>query len=101
MAFAVWVELEVQDGKLDEFISAISENQAATLAEPGCVYFDVVRLDREGQWFGFYEIYRDADAFYKEHRSYEHFLKWREAVAETVVPNSQTITPGSIKIASK
>lgn len=94
MAFSLWVELEVLDGKIEEFLAAISQNQKATLAEPGCLFFDVVRLDREGQWFGFYEIYRDADAFYVEHRSFPHYMSWREAVSATVVPGSQTLTPG-------
>lgn len=94
MAFTVWVELEVAEGQLENFLSAIRKNQQATLAEPGCSHFDLIRLDREGQWFAFYEIYRDADAFYVEHRNYPHYLEWREAVAETVVTGSQKITAG-------
>ena len=47
MAFSVWVELEVQPEKLEPFLAGITLNQAATLAEPGCLYFDVVRLERE------------------------------------------------------
>jgi quinol monooxygenase YgiN len=101
VAFSVWVELEVQPGKLDQFLAGITANQAATLAEPGCKYFDVVRLEREGQWFGFYEIYENEDAFYKEHRTYPHYLSWREVVAETVVAGSQQITPATIQIATK
>ena len=100
MAFSVWVELEVQPGKLEEFLAGITLNQAATLAEPGCKYFDVVRLEREGQWFGFYEVYESPDAFYKDHRSYDHYLSWREVVAETVVAGSQTITPATVQIAT-
>ncbi len=100
MAFSVWVELEVQPEKLESFLSGNTKNNAATHAEPGCLYFDVVRLDREGQWFGFYEVYVSADAFYKDHRSYEHYLSWREVVAETVVPGSQQITPATMQIAT-
>lgn len=100
MVFSVWVELEVQPEKLELFLSGITLNQAATLAEPGCLYFDVVRLEREGQWFGFYEVYESADAFYTDHRSYEHYQSWREVVAETVVPGSQQITPASVQIAT-
>lgn len=100
MAFSLWVELQVQEGKLEEFLSAIKSNQAATEAEPGCLFFDVVKLDREGQWFGFYEIYKDEAAFYEEHRSYPHYLDWRKAVEETVVPGSQTLTPGTRTIGS-
>jgi autoinducer 2-degrading protein len=100
MAFSVWVELEVAPGKLEEFLAGITANQAATLAEPGCKYFDVVRLEREGQWFGFYEIYENADAFHKEHKSYPHYLSWRDVVAATVVPGSQQVTSANMQIAS-
>lgn len=99
MAFTVWVELEVIEGKLEDFLSAIQKNQMATLAEPGCSHFDLIRLNREGQWFAFYEIYRDEDAFYVEHRSYPHYLEWREAASQTIVPGSQTITAGQKLVA--
>lgn len=100
MSFTVWVELEVIPERVDEFLKAIAINQAATLNEPGCIYFDVMKLEREGQWFAFYEIYRDEKAFYEEHRTYEHYLEWREAVKQTVVPGSQTITAGNLNSVS-
>lgn len=94
MSFTVWVELEVLPDRIDQFLEAIEINQAASLGEAGCLYFDVIKLDRDGHWFAFYEIYRDDKAFYEEHRSYQHYLEWREAVKQTVVPGSQTITTG-------
>lgn len=99
MSYSVWVELEVQEGKLELFMQAIAENQIATLEEPGCSYFDVIQLS--DMRFGFYEIYRDEAAFKEEHRTYPHYLKWREAVTETVVAGSQIITTGTIVIPSK
>lgn len=101
MAFSLWVELEVLDGKTEDFLKAITENQKATEAEPGCLFFDVVRLDRPGNWFGFYEIYRDAEAFQVAHKSYPHYAEWRKAVEMTVVPGSQKQHPGLRVIASK
>lgn len=101
MAFSLWVELEVRQDKTEEFLEAIAENQAATESEPGCLFFDVVKLEREGNWFGFYEIYRDSHAFYIEHRNYPHYLAWRQAVERTVVPGSQRLHPGERIIASK
>jgi quinol monooxygenase YgiN len=101
MAFSLWVELEVQQEKLPEFLEAITSNQKATEAEEGCLFFDVVKLEREGNWFGFYEIYRDSDAFFVEHRNYPHYQEWRKAVAKTIVPGSQTLNPGQRAISSK
>ncbi|MDF2046034.1 putative quinol monooxygenase [Microbacterium sp. Kw_RZR3] len=92
---AVWVELEVLPGKVEEFRRAIAANAEATVRdEPGCFSFDVIELDPERQRFAFYEIYRDREAFVVEHRSAAHYGAWKTAVAETVVPGSQTITEG-------
>jgi quinol monooxygenase YgiN len=101
VAFSLWVELQVQADKLETFLKAIAANQAATEAEPGCLFFDVVKLDREGHWFGFYEIYQDESSFYEDHRTYPHYLEWRKAVQETIVPGSQTLTPGTRTIGSR
>ncbi|MEV4737543.1 antibiotic biosynthesis monooxygenase [Microbacterium sp. LWO14-1.2] len=92
---SVWVEVQVIEGKLDEFRAAIAANADATVRdEPGCYYFDVIELDAAEQRFAFYEIYRDRDAFVVEHRSAAHYAAWKQAVAETIVPGSQTITEG-------
>lgn len=92
---AVWVELEVLPGQLEAFQQAIAANARATVRdEPGCFYFDVIELDHERQRFAFYELYRDREAFVIEHRNAAHYAAWKAAVAETVVPGSQTITEG-------
>jgi autoinducer 2-degrading protein len=93
---SVWVELELEvvEGREDEFLGAIAANQQATLRdEPGCHFFDVVRLDGEGRRWAFYEVYRDAAAFFEEHRSAPHYRAWQAAVARTVVRGSQRVTP--------
>lgn len=92
---SVWVEVEVLPGKLDKFHAAIAANARASVDdEPGCYFFDVIELDPEKQRFAFYEIYRDRDAFVIEHRGAGHYAAWKAAVAETIVPGSQTITEG-------
>ncbi len=79
----------------DDFLEAIAVNARASVTdEPGCLYCDVIELDESGDWFAFYEIYRDADAFYLEHRTAPHYARWRDAVERTVVPGTQTITAG-------
>ena len=93
--YSVWVEVEVLAGKLDKFRAAIASNARASVDdEAGCYFFDVIELDAEAQRFAFYEIYRDRDAFVLEHRSAPHYAAWKAAVAETIVPGSQTITEG-------
>jgi autoinducer 2-degrading protein len=100
--FCVWVRLQVHGDQVEAFERAIAANATATIAnEPGCVYFDVVKLDEPGNWFGFYEVYRDADAFYVEHRSAPHYSDWQQAVRQTVVPGTQTIAVGERTAASQ
>ncbi|GAA3598234.1 putative quinol monooxygenase [Agrococcus terreus] len=90
---SVWVELEVLEGQESAFLDAIARNQRASLDdEPGCWFFDVLRLDESGRRWAFYEIYRDARAFFEEHRSAPHYAEWKAAVAATVVPGSQVVT---------
>lgn len=92
---SVWVEVQVIPGKLEQFLEAIRSNAEATVRdEPGCFFFDVIELDAHEQRFAFYEIYRDRDAFVIEHRGAAHYAAWKAAVAETIVPGSQTITEG-------
>lgn len=93
---SVWVEVRVVPGKREEFLNAIRANAAASLAdEPGCYFFDVIELEAAELRYAFYEIYRDREAFTVEHRGAAHYGTWKQAVVETIVPGSQTITEGS------
>lgn len=93
---AVWVEVQVIPEKLEEFRRAIRSNAEASFRdEAGCYFFDVIELDAAECRYAFYELYRDRDAFVVEHRSAAHYAAWKAAVAETIVPGSQTITEGS------
>ncbi|WP_104134024.1 putative quinol monooxygenase [Cryobacterium sp. Y62] len=99
--FSVWVTVQVKPQKRDEFRDAIAINARRSVSEePGCLYFDVVEFEGAEHCFGFYEIYRDADAFYKEHRSAPHYADWKLAVEETVVTGSQVMTVGERIIAT-
>jgi autoinducer 2-degrading protein len=87
------VTLRIQRDKVDEFLDAIHENAVATLNdEPGCLRFDVHRSIEDNNRFVLYEIYRDAAAFHDEHRSTDHYRKWRAVAAEYVVSGSHINT---------
>jgi (4S)-4-hydroxy-5-phosphonooxypentane-2,3-dione isomerase len=89
----VIVKLHVRPGKVDDFLEAIHENAISTLnAEPGCLRFDVHRSTEDPNSFVLYEIYRDAAAFYDEHRTTDHYSKWRAAAADLVVEGSHVNT---------
>ena len=89
----VIVTLQVRPDKVDEFVDAIHENAVATLKnEPGCLRFDVHRSTEDPNKFVLYEIYRDATAFYDDHRSTKHYARWRAAAAHYVVDGSHVNT---------
>jgi quinol monooxygenase YgiN len=89
---ALIVSLQVAPGRLDEFIAAIGENSARSVAdEPGCHYFDVTQSVDDDHRFLFYELYEDQAAV-DAHRAAPHFAAWRQAADRCVVPGSQVNT---------
>ncbi len=94
--YTVIVQLDVHDHCLDEFIVGIHANARASLAdEPGCVRFDVLQDVESPTRFYFYEIYRDREAFEVDHRNAAHYAKWKDVVAQCVVPGTQFNRYGS------
>lgn len=88
--FTVFVELQVHPDKVEPFLDGILANSRATLNdEPGCIRFDVQRDASDPTKFYFYEIYLSQQAFEVDHRAASHYAKWREVVAECVVPGTQ------------
>ncbi|WP_210509076.1 putative quinol monooxygenase [Naasia sp. SYSU D00057] len=93
--YMVFVTLDVQEDRLDEFIEGITLNARASLAdEPGCLHFDVHRSATEPARFHFYELYRDREAFEIEHRAAPHYAEWRKVVDACVVAGSHVNTYG-------
>lgn len=90
--YTVWVQLDVQPDRIDEFTAAIHTNALASLNdEPGCIRFDVQRDTSDPRRFYFYEIYIDQDAFEVAHHSAPHYAAWRETEARCVVPGSKSM----------
>jgi autoinducer 2-degrading protein len=99
---SVWVRLQVREERLPEFEAGIAANAAASLEnEPGCLYFDVVRLDEPGTWFAFYEVYASPEAFYQDHRQAPHYADWHRCAERTVVPGTQVVVVGERTRASR
>ncbi|TYL51756.1 antibiotic biosynthesis monooxygenase [Nocardioides sp. BGMRC 2183] len=89
----VLVDLHVRPDRLEEFVEAIGTNARASLRdEPGCLRFDVHRQIDDPTRFVLHEIYRDADAFYLEHRATAHYAVWKEVAARCVVPGGHVNT---------
>lgn len=77
----VHVDVAVDPARVEEFVTAISRNAAASRLEKGVLRFDVVQDVADPAHFVLVEVYRDqaaADA----HKLTAHYLTWRDAVAD-------------------
>jgi autoinducer 2-degrading protein len=71
------VHIFVKPESVDEFMELILADQEGTLAEPGCVRFDVVRSTEDPNEFLIWEVYLDADAA-AFHKTTPHYLDFKE-----------------------
>jgi len=93
MMYAVIVNLRVQPGWLDDFLTGIHANALASLRdEPGCLRFDVQQQVDDPHAFVLYEIYASQAAFEVDHRQAPHYAAWRQVTAQCVVPGSHVNT---------
>ena len=96
--FSVVVQMQARPGRRAAFLAAMADNAACSVRdEPGCQRFDVCSVDGDDDRFVLYEHYTDAAAF-DAHRAAPHFLRWREAAADVLVPGSQVTTTGSVLV---
>ncbi len=78
------VYVTVKPDKLDDFITAIQANAAASRNEPGCIRFDVIQKKDDPHTFILVEIYQD-EAAQQAHRESEHFQQWRASSGDLFV----------------
>ncbi len=73
MLFAIVVDFHLKQGARPEFRRLIDANADASVrTEPGCLQFDVLEPEGEGDRVLLYEIYSDQAAF-EAHLRTEHF----------------------------
>lgn len=75
------VHVYVKEGFVDEFIEATKMNYTGTVTEPGNVRFDVLQDGSDLTKFMLYEVFESEEAV-AAHKKTEHYLKWRETVAD-------------------
>jgi autoinducer 2-degrading protein len=76
----LFVTIDVLPQHLDAFLAATADNHRGSVAEPGCLRFDVVRDQAEPGRVYLYEVYRDAEAI-AAHKQTAHYQRWNAAVA--------------------
>jgi autoinducer 2-degrading protein len=74
---AIIVILEIDPGKIDEFLEVIGANAAASREEPGCLRFDVSQHADQDNLVALSEAYVDKEAMVA-HTKTPHFAVWRE-----------------------
>ena len=75
------VHVRVKQEHIDDFIEATRRNHEASVREAGNLRFDVIQQIEDPSCFVLYEAYKsDADA--AAHKQTEHYLEWRNTVAD-------------------
>ena len=75
--FVAAVHVFVKPESMDDFMELIQADQEGTLAEPGCVRFDVVRSVDDPNEFLIWEVYLDEEAA-AFHKTTPHYLDFKE-----------------------
>lgn len=75
------VHIVVSQDHIEDFIEASRLNHEASIKEPGNRRFDVLQSADDPARFVLYEAYENA-AEAAKHKETEHYLKWRETVAD-------------------
>ncbi|NIP72938.1 MAG: antibiotic biosynthesis monooxygenase [Gammaproteobacteria bacterium] len=84
------VHVNVKPGHVEDFIAATRANHEASVREPGNLRFDVLRQADDPSRFVLYEAYAsEVDA--AAHKQSEHYLRWRETVADWMASPRQGV----------
>lgn len=75
------VTVYVKSDHVDDFIEATIANHHRSIEEPGNMRFDVLQCTDDPTRFLLYEAY-ESEAAAAAHKQTEHYLKWRETVAD-------------------
>ena len=93
--YVVCVTVMVKPGHEQAFIEATEKNHRGTIQEPGALRFDVLQAEDDTSRFFLYEVYRGKEAF-KAHQQTEHYLRWRETVADWMAQKRQGVKHHSV-----
>ncbi|MFW2372456.1 MAG: antibiotic biosynthesis monooxygenase [Gammaproteobacteria bacterium] len=85
------VHIEVKAEHVADFIQACRLNHLASIQEPGNRRFDVLQSPDDPAKFILYEAF-NSDQAAAAHKQAEHYLHWRETVADWMASPRQGIT---------
>ena len=79
--YVALVRVHVKPDRVEEFIGMIEANHVGSIAEPGCLRFDVAQSIDDPTRFVLWECYRDELAA-KAHKTTPHYLAFKEGATE-------------------
>ena len=75
------VYVHVKPEAVESFIKATTANHLESTKEPGNLRFDLIQKSDDPSRFMIYEAYESEEAA-QAHKNTDHYLKWRDAVAD-------------------
>jgi autoinducer 2-degrading protein len=79
--FVAAVHVFIKPGSIDDFKALIKANHEGSIAEPGCLRFDVAQSVEDPGEFLLWEVYTDEEAA-AFHKTTPHYLAFRERIDE-------------------
>ena len=93
--YVVAVTVFVKPEFIAPFIEASLDNARNTRREPGNVRWDFCQAEDDPTRFLLYEAYHAKDDFAK-HQQTDHYLRWKQAVAEWMAQPRQPVRLNSL-----
>lgn len=84
------VHVWVKEQHIEEFKKASIENHQESIKEPGNLRFDILQDEADPSKFVLYEAYESEEDSAK-HKKTEHYLTWREKVADWMAQPRQGV----------
>jgi (4S)-4-hydroxy-5-phosphonooxypentane-2,3-dione isomerase len=77
------VDLDIQPGQVDQFLSLLKVNGAAAVKEPGCREFNITVSQKDPNHVFIFEVY-DSAAALDAHRATDHFKSYAAATKDMI-----------------
>ena len=87
--FIAAVHVYIKPDKVDEFIAGIKANHEGSIAEPGCLRFDVAQSKEDPTEFLLWEVYLDEEAA-AFHKTTPHYLAFKERMPELMAKDRRS-----------
>jgi (4S)-4-hydroxy-5-phosphonooxypentane-2,3-dione isomerase len=86
----LFVAIDVQPGKFDEFVSKLSQHASVIRTEAGCELLDIYRDTQKGNVVNVWEIWTDRP-LWDAHMVNENSKKWQSVASDLVFGETITV----------